>query len=438
MPGVTVDRTFGNRSDRRGHPGRLTMAPFRGVRFDLDRIRDIAGVTAPPYDVIEPDDRAALETADPHNIVRLILPRDGPADPERRYRKAARTLARWLADGILVTDAEPALYVYEQRSGDALQRGLIGALRLPGPGEGTVLPHEDVLAGPVADRLGLMREAGANLEPILLRYEGGGPASEVVDEVTDTAPLLARATVGGTVHRLWRLTDQEGLAMVAADLADRQALIADGHHRYATYLKLQAEHHAAGHGPGPWDFGLALLVDATRHPLELRAIHRAIGGLPPAQAAGLARKHARVRELPAGDRAAALARLNDLDGAAFVLEGGQRRWLVHDVDADAVAHWVPRDRPETWRTLDATVLDQLFIAHVWAVADPAVTVSYHHAADPAARQAESSGGTAVLLRPVDVATVLDLARQGVRMPRKSTSFCPKPRSGFVLRTFEAG
>jgi uncharacterized protein (DUF1015 family) len=439
MPGVMVDRTHVNGNGRAATAGGLTLAPFRGVRFDLDRIRDIARVTAPPYDVIEPEDREALETADPHNIVRLILPRSTAGDPEQRYRKAAQTLQIWLAERILVTDTRPALYVYEQDAGARLQRGLIGALGLRDPKEGIVLPHEEVLPGPVADRLGLMRAAGANLEPILLRYDGGGEAADAVDEATEGPPLVATTTVDGAVHRLWRVTDERALRMIASVLAGRQALIADGHHRYATYLQLQAEHHAAGHGPGPWDFGLALLVDAARYPLELHAIHRVIAGLPAARAAELATAHAAVEELSAVEHVdVALARLADVTGPAFLLEGAGRRWLVSNIDAELMDQAVPKDRPEIWRQLDATVLDHLFIPHIWAVADPPVSVSHHHIAPPALRLAEMSGGTAVLMRPVDVTTVLELARQGVRMPRKSTSFGPKPRSGFVLRTFASG
>ena len=71
-------------------------------------------MTSPPYDVVvRPDGLHHLESADPHNIVRLILPQ---ADtPAARNEQAADTLRRWLAEGILAADPEPALYVYEQR-----------------------------------------------------------------------------------------------------------------------------------------------------------------------------------------------------------------------------------------------------------------------------------------------------------------------------------
>ncbi|MGZ6764642.1 MAG: hypothetical protein ACXVEH_14755, partial [Nocardioides sp.] len=47
--------------------------------------------------------------------------------------------------------------------------------------------------------------------------------------------------------------------------------------------------------------------------------------------------------------------------------------------------------------------------------------------------AEASGGTAVLLNPTPVEDVMAVAAAGERMPRKSTLFTPKPRTGLVLR-----
>ena len=61
------------------------------------RTRPEVSVTAPPYDVIDPEHRDRLAAADPHNSVRLILPEGD--DP---YRGAATLLETWVADGTLV------------------------------------------------------------------------------------------------------------------------------------------------------------------------------------------------------------------------------------------------------------------------------------------------------------------------------------------------
>ncbi len=106
-------------------------------------------MTAPPYDVIDDDERAALEAADSRNAVRLILPRD--TDGTDRYAAAAAMLAAWRADGTLAVDDQPHLYAYRMRFTDDEGReretvGVIGALTLPAAGEdGGVLPHERTL-----------------------------------------------------------------------------------------------------------------------------------------------------------------------------------------------------------------------------------------------------------------------------------------------------
>lgn len=404
------------------------LAPFRGLRYARERVGSLAAVTSPPYDVVvRPDGRRHLETADPYNVVRLILP--DPTAPDDRHRRAGRTLARWLAEGILVPDPAPALYVYEQRDGDHLQRGVIGALRLPGAGDDGVLPHEDVMPGPVADRAALMRATGANLEPLLLAYRDGDATARVIERTAaERAPLLATTTEDGVRHRLWALTDPADLTAVDADLAGRQALIADGHHRWATYRRLQADQ-----PPGtPWDYGLVLLVDTARYPLRVRAIHRVLPRLPPALALKAAREVFRVRPVPRDDALKALADAVG-EGNAFVLAGDGFH-LLDRPDPARLRDCLPADRPEAWRRLDATVLHGLLLDQVWRVPDTPEHIRYLHDTDAAVAQAERHGGTAVLMHPVREEVVLDLARQGVMMPRKSTSFGPKPASGLVMRS----
>ncbi|MET9439470.1 DUF1015 domain-containing protein [Streptomyces sp. NPDC006610] len=425
-----------------GHPEATTrrgleLTPFRGLRYDPDRVGSLAAVTSPPYDVVvRPDGVHALQSADPHNIVRLILPE--AATPDARNEQAARTLRRWLSEGVLAADPEPALYVYEQRDVDgSLQRGIIGALRVSDPEEGVVLPHEDVMPHIVADRAALMRATSANLEPLLLTYRGDGPAdpaAEVVERTAERAPLLATTTEDGVRHRLWSVTDPGDLDRVRSGLAGRQALIADGHHRWATYRRLRAEHPS----PSPWDHGLVLLVDTARHPLRVRAIHRLLHGLPVSDAVAALHGLFRVRRVQAPlPQALALLGEAAADGNAFLLAGDGAFHLVDRPDPDLLARTVPADRPPAWRALDATVLHAALLGHVWGIPeDSPAHIAYIHDAAATVGKAERDGGTAVLLHPVHEDVVRDLARQGVTMPRKSTSFGPKPASGLVLRALD--
>ncbi|MFI6123728.1 DUF1015 family protein [Streptomyces sp. NPDC051064] len=413
----------------------LRLVPFRGLRYVPERVGSLAAVTSPPYDVVvRPDGLHHLESADPHNIVRLILPQATTA--AARHRQAADTLKRWLAEGVLAPDPVPVLYVYEQRAGDTLQRGVIGALALSPASEGVVLPHEDVMADVVEDRADLMRTAAAHLEPLLLSYAGdGGPSgtTAVIEQVVERLPLLATTTEDGFSHRLWVVSDPAEQAEIESDLSHRQALIADGHHRWATYLRLQREQSA----PGPWDFGLVLLVDTARYPLRVRAIHRLLHRLPVAEALRALEGRFRVRRVdgPLQQALDALAAAT-ADGNAFLLAGDGRFHLVDRPDERLLARTVRADRPAAWRALDATVLHSTLLDDVWRIPDAPEHIAYIHDTAAAVEQAERHDATAVLMHPVREEVVRDLARQGVTMPRKSTSFGPKPATGLVLRSLD--
>jgi len=477
------------RASARNRLAGLELAPFRGVRYAPDRVSGLAEVSSPPYDVIFRDKEDQLMAADPHNVVRLILPRSTTGEVGEEYHHAAISLQEWQDQGILAADPEPALYVYEQTAVDAdrqsrdavrngaarngaahgngahwhrrrasgapgrlepglVQRGLIGAVRLTHPDAGVVLPHEDVAPEPVAGRLQLMEATQANLEPIFLLYDGGPPdapgaAARVVAQAAGREPLVDALTADGLRHRLWAVTDAADLAAIAADLAPRQALIADGHHRYAAYLKLQDRMHRAGAGPGAWDYGLALLVDSAAYPPQIGAIHRVIPGLDVQDAAKLAGAAFLVRPLPQGttDLPAVLSALGSASSRdpAFVVADAEHAYLLTDPDPDQVEAAMPSGRSAAWRALPASVLQELLITGLWGLTDSDGSVQVvHQDAQAAVRAAQAAGGTAVLCTPMSPGDVYAVAARGEKVPRKSTSFAPKPRTGLVLRTFAQG
>ncbi|TDB87385.1 DUF1015 domain-containing protein [Actinomadura sp. 7K534] len=421
-------RVFGTSEPPAGRG--LELAPFHGVRYAADVAGDPATVTTPPYDLIDEAGALRLLAGGGYNIVRINLPRAAGES----YATAGERLRRWLDEGVLTVDRDPALYVYEASRGETvLQRGLVGALGLRAESEGVVLPHEDVFPGPVRDRLALMAAAKANLEPIFLLYDGGGDAiAGIVDGAADDEPLMEFCADDGLTHRLWRVTDPALHARVAADLRGKRALIADGHHRYATYRALQARHHAAGDGPGPWDAGLALLVDSSRYPPHLGAIHRVLPGLRVEDAVEQARKVFRVTDFR--DEATALEALAGETGPAFLLGGGDTLHLLTDPDEAALSRAMPSERSPRWRRLDTAVLDHVLIGGLWNVPENENAIEVVHD-DPSAAlaRARRNGGTAVVLNPLKVEDVVAVAEEGERVPRKSTSFGPKPRTGLVLR-----
>jgi uncharacterized protein (DUF1015 family) len=421
-------------------PSGLVLSPFRALRYDVAGAGPLPSLTSPPYDVVDADGVARLEASSEHNVVRLILPRDAPDAGQDRYAHAAATLEQWRQAGVLVPDEEPALYVYEQAApGGHVQRGLVGALGLTPSEDAIVLPHENTIARAVGDRLALYEAVGADLEPIFLVYDGGGAAAAAVASAgaPDGPPLIVDAALAdGLRHRVWSLTDPAVLSAVADDLHPRRALIADGHHRYATYLRRQAARHESGAGPGPWDFGLCFLVDATAFGPEVHPIHRVVPELPPGELATRAAAGMAVRRLDT-DVDGGLAQLSEAgrSGPAFLLSSGDgaELHLLSEPDAQQLSAAVPPGRSPAWASLDVSILHTLVVTALWGLPDDVDHVGYEHDVPDALAAARRTGGTAVLLNPTPVAAVASVAAAGERMPRKSTLFTPKPATGLLLR-----
>jgi uncharacterized protein (DUF1015 family) len=287
------------------------------------------------------------------------------------------------------------------------------------------------MAGPVTDRLEVMTATGTDLEAIYLVYDGGGPASELLRTVDDRAPVAATTTADGIAHRLWAITDRDEIETVGADLDTRRALIADGHHRYATYQERQRRRHTSD-GPGPWDRGLALVVDSSQYGPRVHAIHRVVKALSLSDAVAKLGGWADVRPATVAP-ADELAELEKTTGFVAVLTDGRDTYVVSD-GAGRLAQAARRPgEAAALAELDVTVVHRGLVDRVWQLPDDVDTVGYAHSVDEAVTDAAGMGGFALLLRPTPVAAVAAVAAAGARMPRKSTLFTPKPASGLVMR-----
>lgn len=404
-------------SDLRGTGSGLVLHPFRATRYGPVVSADVGTVTSPPYDVIDEETVERLYSCHQYNVVRLILPRRFARAPS--YDGVVELLAEWRRTGVLVEDEEAALYVYEYTVDGQTVRGLVGSLALRDRASGVVLPHEDVMPGPVLDRAELITHTGTNLEPILLVYDGNGAASDLVDAVTDRDLLLSTVAPDGSEHRVWRISDAAALRRIADDLAPRRALIADGHHRYAAYRRVQSV--APG---GEHDYGLALLVDQQRYPLHLGPIHRVVRdvGLDDLEdLVGRVPGGAAAEPLDADEAGARKAALDPRPGeAAFACTDGDR--------------WVVLRAPRGDGEIDTHVLHERLLP-AWNVVE--AQVRYVHDAEHAVQEARNHAGVAVLVSPPSVGAVVAAAEQGHSLPRKSTSFGPKPRMGLLMRTLHA-
>lgn len=405
----------------------LSLAPFRGLRPRVDPVR-LGRLLCPPYDVIDEATRARLLASDPDNAVGVVLPEQSAAG----YARAAARLRGWVDDGLYAADPTPALYVYELRDGSGhATRGLMGAVELRAAEDGVILPHENTMAGPVADRLEVMTATDADLEPIYLVYDGGGPASQLIRDVDHERPVAEATTPDGVHHRLWSIHDGDALTTAMADLATRRAMIADGHHRYATYQERQRRR-SASEGAGPWDRGLALVVDSSEYGPQVHAIHRVVRGLELADGVRTLSDWASVDAYD-GAPSDALAGIAGVAGFAAVLTDGRQTYVAVDSERRLSAAAARPGEVAALSDLDVTVMHRAVVERVWQRRDDVETVGYAHSVEEALGEIERGGGVAVLLRPTPVAAVAAVAAAGGRMPRKSTLFTPKPASGLVMR-----
>ena len=409
------------------------ISPFRGLRYDLDVVGDLGTVTSPPYDVIPPDQHEQFERASPYNVVRLILGRQEAGSDQ--YTRAAATLDAWIRDGVLRMDDRETITVYEQRfiagGRERLQRGVLVAAEIEDEPR-SILPHERTMAGPVEDRLKLVRATRTNLSPVFAVYssEDGG-AREVVGRTAERAPWAAwESEDDGVAHRAWPVDDANDIETIRRTLESAVVVIADGHHRYRTAQEYHSERRATD-GPGPWDSMLFYLVDAAWFGPALLPIHRAVG--MPAQE--ILSRVADAFDVEPADGSDADALAADLErrreqGRTFVLLGADGAHWLTVADKAAEADAMPSQRSPVWRDLDVAVLEWFVFRRLLGGAEARYV---HHPAEAAELVTSGAAGAAFLLAHPPFESVRGIAEAGDAMPPKSTFFVPKPRTGVVLR-----
>ncbi len=417
------------------------VRPLRALHYDPARVA-IEAVTAPPYDVIDPDGRRELLARSPHNVVALDLP-EAPAGD--RYEHAAALLRAWRDEGILVADPEPTIWAYEQdyRAPDGerrTRRGLLARIAVTGYGPGLIRPHERTQPGPKEDRLRLTRATAHNLSPIFVLHSGD--AWGAIEPALDGEPFCAVTDPDGTVHRAWPVADPEIHAAVADAVADSELLIADGHHRYET-ARTYADEVGAEAGDDA-RYTLACLVSLDDPGLSVFATHRLLHGLDEDEQRELreslmARFEVTAVDDPsdlvpgAGDGTVAFGYLDAAHDTPY-------RLRLHDESALAAA--LP-DASEAYRTLDAAALEALVLSGPLGMSADDIAakrgLSYCSDLDEAVARVERGDADAgFFLRPTPVEQVRAVADAGETMPPKSTYFFPKLLTGIVFNPLAPG
>lgn len=388
-------------------PNGVGAAPFRGWRVAPERLRDLAGRYATPW-----DQHAGAW--------------DGSAE------EAASVLRSWQRSGALVREPARAVYAYEQSGPRGSQRGLLAAVHL----DSRLLPHEEVIPSR-ANGIGRVLKVGRmDLEPLLLGYSGGRRTAAHLDAATRRTPASELLASDGQRHRLWRITDQAAHADIAAELSRIPAFLADGHHRWVAARQHRRYLHAEGRGAGPWDYISGLLVDVQRSPMTLSPVHRVLPHVNPGAALDAAATRFRVTRLR-GDLTEWLRvlRQNTRHTIAFVVVTGHEAFLLIDPHQAFVAGELRRI-PAALRKMQLAVLHAALIETLWGVPDSPEDVHYEASPTTAVRQVQEFGGIAVLVAPPRQADLQNAAAAGLKLPRKATSFGPRPHPGLVLRLLD--
>ncbi len=407
--------------------------PFRALRYAQ---RDVTPLVTQPYDRIDSRLQREYGERHRHNFVRV----DKPAGT---HEDAAATLREWERTGVMVRDPRPALYAYHQLHGGTVRKGLTALVRL----DDRIHKHEETHTGPKADRLEMIKATRAHISHVFLLYsDPQKTVNRILDEASAWPPILEGRDDFGETHRVWRVDDPNAVASIRGVLATKDAIIADGHHRYetaCTYRNLMRAQGAACEGPESFENVLATLVNMDDG-LTIYGTHRVIHGLARVDLSRIG--EFTVSELgervepffdvsEPGDVKAALAAQST--PAFGLVEPGRAPRLLVVRDVVRAAAQVKAAKSEAWRSLDVNILHTVILDGMLGVTPEHTAkemhVDYLRSADEAAERVRSGRAQcAFLVNPVRMDQIRSIVAQGERFPQKTTDFYPKLLSGLLL------
>jgi uncharacterized protein (DUF1015 family) len=410
------------------------IQPLRTLRYEPSRAGPLDDVIAPPYDVIDDEQRRRLAAQSPYNVVEIDLP---PS-----YEHAAETFHHWRQSGVLMREEEPAIWVLRQDylgpdGRDRTRTGFFARVRLDQYGPGRIRPHERTHPGPKQDRLKLLRATRANLSPIFTLFPDlDGAAQSAMDRVAAHEPSATAAAGDGIVNRLWRSADPDVIAELQTALADAELLIADGHHRYETARAYADE---VG-GEGDHRYVLMLLCSLSDPGLLVLPTHRLLDGLKEDPEKQLAIRDVLLGNFEIGELAtsAELEPAGDDGQISFgYMDSFFRKPFRVTLRDQATADRALDGMPEAYRRLDTAVLEALVLRGALGMSEEDIAnlrgLRYSSRLADAIEQVESGAADAgFFMRATPLDQVRAVAASGESMPPKSTFFFPKVPTGLVF------
>jgi uncharacterized protein (DUF1015 family) len=431
--------------------------PFRALHYNPSRVQELSSVVTQPYDKISPEMQSRYYRSSPFNLVRVIRGQthvdDNPQD--NVYLRAARHFHQWIEDRILVSEAEPAIYPYDQeyevpgRPGSKkVRRGFIAVCRLEDYSARIIHPHEETLSAPKTDRLELLKVTHAHFGQIFVLYsDPSGLVESLLAEQARANPWEQVTDEYQTLHSVWRITEPRAIQRVVAAMADKKLVIADGHHRYETALAYRDYCRMQGISDNRAEYVMMTIVRMEADGLTILPTHRLVRSLPDfhwAEFLSQARSIFDAEEFPAqGENhdwanrfLESLARAGR-EGPAFGAYAGPGKLALLRLRSDFNLDSALNDLPPTLRRLDIMLLHRLILQQILGIDPQAVreerNLSYHREFPIAAcAVAKGEAQLCLLLNPTPVAAVRDNALAGLTLPQKSTDFYPKLLSGLAI------
>jgi uncharacterized protein (DUF1015 family) len=414
------------------------VEPLHALHYVTSVTDGLGPVIAPPYDVIDAEQRARLAARSPYNVVSIDLPEE-PAGGGDRYAHAAALIDEWLTAGALAREQQPSIWPLDQDytgpdGRPRLRRGFLARVRVQEYGAGRIRPHERTHPGPRDDRLRLTRATAANLSPIFSLFsDADGSAWTALAAARSRSPWGEAVDDDGTVNRVWRVTDADAIATVQQAVNEAELLIADGHHRYET-ARAYAEEIG---GEGPHRYTLMCLVALQDPGLTVFPTHRLVRGLSADQHASLAqaiRRDFDVAELP--DSAMLTPETNGTVRIGYIDAHFKRPFMLTLKDP-AIAELALPAHADAYRRLDTAVLEALLLKGALQMTDEQIDrldgLGYARNGEQALASITSGQyDAAFFMGAAPIEQIQAVAAAGESMPPKSTYFYPKVPTGLVF------
>ncbi|HTI13351.1 MAG TPA: DUF1015 domain-containing protein [Dictyobacter sp.] len=428
------------------------VQPLRGLRYDLEKVKDLTEVITPPFDVISPAAQQRYYERNPYNIIRLELGKESSTDDDLNnvYTRAATTFAEWRLQNVLRQEAQPAYYFYQQRFSyegkEYTRTSLLARVRLEPWSSRVVLPHENTRKKDKEDRLNLLRACSSNFSPIMSMYDDPqGRIRKLLQQYAQHPEVQIRDEVGEE-HILHPVTDEQQLQLIRDFFAERQIYIADGHHRYTTALNYRDEVHQQRQDMDPMDgvnFVMMALIDIDDPGMLVLPTHRLLSDLPTERLQTLTlshlSEHFTVLEMPATATKEELQRRLAQAGEqapSFVVKTAERTLLL-SIDDAGQQRMQASGHSDAWNKLDVAIVQKLLFENVLGITEEDVAagryIRYSHETEQTLQALQNGEAQAViLLNGIPFQQVRDVAIADDRMPQKSTYLYPKLISGLVI------